>query len=184
LGTIIRIFNVVIEIDRFDLLSEICSKLLEFEIYKLPATQAALYRNRAIAKRNLSLGLRTEEMWSDIRESQKLNPNDENTPRTYSNWLIEDGNYKDAIENCQRLIRLDPTDANYYILLSRAYSRDGQHVQARKVLELARSVTNSDIDILNLSDAEATVNKAAIRDDPNFLNNLNEQRQGAQCEAT
>jgi hypothetical protein len=57
-------------------------------------------------------------------------------------------------------------------------------VQARKVLELARSVTNSDIDILNLSDAEATVNKAAIRDDPNFLNNLNEQRQGAQCEAT
>jgi len=158
--------------------------LLEFEIYKSSSNQAALYRNRAIAKQNLSPGLKTEEMWSDTKRAKGLNPNDEHALRVYSNWLIEDGNYKEAIENCIRLIRLHPTDVNYYILLSRAYSGNGSHMQARKVLELARSVASSDIDRLNLSDAEATVNKAAIRDDPSFLNDLNEQRQDAQCDAT
>ncbi|HEY2291749.1 MAG TPA: hypothetical protein VGM86_13705 [Thermoanaerobaculia bacterium] len=162
LATLRRIFNVLIEINRYDLLIEMCTKLLEVEFYQFPLAQGSLYRNRAVARASLNQGMKTEEAWADLKKAYELAPSDQNNLTIFADWLIETEKYQEASEKCLCLLKLDPSDINFYILLSRALSGAGRHNEALAFLDKGEEFAADELDKIKLAEVRLAIQHTLI----------------------
>lgn len=133
-----RIFNVYIELDRFEELSKLTLKLMSVDKYNNDnETLASLHRNYAIALEHHE-GYKTPEAWSAIEKAVKLS-DDENELKIYGKWLFEAKRYDEAIPVLKKLLRLDPRDSSYYITLARVYLAKDDNRAAMKTIQDAKS---------------------------------------------
>ena len=137
-----RIFNVFIELARYKELSELTKKLENIEKYtRRPDNFASLLRNRAVSLEEY-LGYKSPEAWLALEKAVSLSE-DENVLKIYASWLYETKQYSKAEESLLKLLRMDPRDSSYYIILAKTYLERGDIKKAEKVILLAeQSVTD------------------------------------------
>lgn len=170
-----RIFNVFIETERYRDLAELCSELLAQEwVASHPRIRAVVLRNRALANYQLAFKRTTDEVWTDILKAIELTPDDENVLSTRAHWLVETDDFDaaEAIAVCERLIRLDPDDIKYYLLLSRVYALSGDAENARGILDIAEAKAFNPRDQLIVHLSAKQIHQLLRRNDPDFFREL------------
>ncbi|HEX9484577.1 MAG TPA: hypothetical protein VF929_08340 [Gemmatimonadaceae bacterium] len=169
LNDVRRLLNVLIELERWSDIDEICSALLSNTTYGThPSDRAIFLRNRAVARRHLAFGHLTDAVWADIRAALSLHPDEENALKVYANWLVEAKQYEEAIKIGRQLVGLDRADVTYYTLLSRAHALNGQIQEARRMLDMAEDVTISPSSQLQIAQQREEVDVIEARIDPHF----------------
>lgn len=174
LGTMGRIFNAFTSAQRAQELAELCGELTEHPRFKdSPRAQALFLRNMATAERTLASDQLTPQAWAHISAAYALDQS-ENILSLYVAWMLEreDLDFGAAYALCERLLKLDPLDVSYYILLARLYAAFHRHAEAHRVLAAAQAHVRTLEHVMRVKMANSELQRSARDDDPNFMEML------------
>lgn len=139
---IMRIFNGLIDIDKYAELENLCTSILINEGKLPPKLRAIIYRNRAVGRRHRGgIGINNGAI-EDIQKAMELDPHEENNIKVYASFLRDRGDFESASKQFAALIRIDPRDISYYIGLIQCFQRLKRNDFAKIVLSKAMSVSN------------------------------------------
>lgn len=145
-----RIFNVLMELDKFLELASLTESLINMEQYKNnKKSLATLYRNNAVALKEKAEYI-TDEAWSSLLKAVDINAKDENVIKIYADWLLERNEFNNAIIQAKILIRMDPNDVSYYLLLGNAFIANDDYLKANEIFKYALSIADERSDKIRL----------------------------------
>lgn len=136
-----RYFNTLIQLARFNEMAGFCEQQLSPELPIWKETKVILYRNLAVANKRLNNIAQALQYYNT---AIALEPSDENSLFALSVLLIEEKNFADAFRHIGLLLKIDPKDAKYYILLARVAMPRGDSGLALKALDAAKLYADSD----------------------------------------
>lgn len=113
--TLVRLANTLIDLERFELLKELCQEVL--------SNDAIAGRTELIGLCHRNLGTvyvrlnQKEKAREEFRKAYELDPDDENFLKGYASHVLEAGEFEQALPLYGELVRMDPFDGNYYFSL-------------------------------------------------------------------
>ncbi len=163
-----RLANTLIELGRFELLEELCTRLLASETVASRAEIVGLcHRNLGTAYRELNQPERARE---EFRNAYEMDPENENLLKGYANHLLDEGEYEATLPLWAELIHLDPFDSGYYYLLGSTLERLRRPEEAIHAFALAEETAADPPQADRALRARARLE--AVRNLPEFVSEL------------
>lgn len=160
-----RLADALVELGRFELLKELCEKLLtKEEVLKNPDLVGLCRRNLGTAHRRLN---RPEDAAREFRKAYEMDPENENLLSGLAHHLLEERDYQAALPLYAELIHLDPFDPSYYYYMGIILERLGRPEDAVEAFE--KSEERSDDGPLKDRALRARARLMALQDLPGFV---------------
>ncbi|MCS5692846.1 tetratricopeptide repeat protein [Cyanobium sp. FGCU-6] len=132
-----RVANALIELSKYELLNEFCTRCLELLSIGNPGTKALVLRNKGIALREVGL---ISEALEALREAFAIRPTEENVFQPYLNILEENIMHDEYSQVASKLLSIDPLRTRHYLLYAKALILQKAFAEAQRYLELACSL--------------------------------------------
>lgn len=126
-----RVFNAFIELSRCSELADFSDEILAKVDEKNDSIRLLALRNKAVCLKQLGQLSASSKTYESAFE---IDPNDENTLKSYLGFLEETGESEEYARVANKLLEIDPTDSNYYVIGLNMLINNGKWVQARELM--------------------------------------------------
>lgn len=138
-----RIANALIDLDRYQELSDFSGEFIEVLQGKNPRLKALALRNKAVALKEMG---DIESSMVAYQEAFEISPEDENIIKPYLGLLEEQGKDDERMDFIKKLIEIDPADVNYYRFYIDALLKRKQYSEAMEWIDRSEQLTLTEMD--------------------------------------
>lgn len=138
-----RVTNMLIDLDRYEELSEFSDEFIKRLEEKNPKLKSLALRNKAVAVKELG---DIPAAMEAFKEAFEISPEDENIIKPYLGLLEEQGKDEERIGFIKKLIEVDPADVNYYRFYIDALLKRKQYTEAIEWIGKAEQLVLTEMD--------------------------------------